>query len=303
MQIIEQNRKPKIYFNLLILAIFSMCIPTLNAQNMNEEIMKFTIPFANAQEEASFKKMGGDTFGKLANGSYSLIRNTPKAPTFGGNVSRIEGDGLPLEVNCSAITNQNLQCRADLPPVDFNLPVVVHSVGMVTKSALTIIPGNTGCPGDTLFIPRTYFNQDAAGSQVQCMQRFTIINSPGPVLNVPPNVTVDCVNNSTAPATTGMATVTGSCLPYNTQITFADVSTQSGSAGSPSFGIYTITRTWMYTDNCGRSGTAVQLINVDSSIGCPSAIPTMGQWGLIILGLLMVTLATVAIRKRGFALN
>ena len=87
-----------------------------------------------------------------------------------------------LVVDCSNIVDQQLACRADLPPVDFDLPIIVDSCGAITLSALTVIPGNSGCPGDTLFVPRTYFIQDATGNMEQCMQLFTIVDDVPPMM-------------------------------------------------------------------------------------------------------------------------
>ena len=87
-----------------------------------------------------------------------------------------------LVVDCSNIVDQQLACRADLPAVDFNLPIVVDSCGDVTLSALTIIPGSTACPDDTLFVTRTYFLQDTMGNMAQCMQLFTIVDDIAPMM-------------------------------------------------------------------------------------------------------------------------
>ena len=87
-----------------------------------------------------------------------------------------------LVVDCSNIVDEQLACRADLPPVDFDLPIIIDSCGDVALSALTIIPGDSACPNDTLFVTRTYFLQDTMGNMEQCMQTFTIVDDELPVM-------------------------------------------------------------------------------------------------------------------------
>ncbi|MDF1699503.1 MAG: matrixin family metalloprotease, partial [Saprospiraceae bacterium] len=172
-----------------------------------------------------------------------------------------------LTVDCSNIVDMTLACRADLPPVDFDLPIIVDSCGDVTLSALTIIPGSSGCPGDTLFIPRTYFIQDAAGNMEQCMQTFTIISTIDPVFtSFPADTTVLC-GAATDPAATGMAEGVGECDPASPQatVTFNDVTTPGACPAE-----MTITRTWTVTDRCGRSVDQDQVIMVVDTIA-----PTM----------------------------
>ncbi|MDF1694179.1 MAG: hypothetical protein P1U56_00005, partial [Saprospiraceae bacterium] len=168
-----------------------------------------------------------------------------------------------LTVDCSNIVDMTLACRADLPSVDFDLPIIVDSCGDVTLSALTIIPGSSGCPGDTLFIPRTYFIQDAAGNMEQCMQTFTIISTIDPVFtSFPADTTVLC-GAATDPAATGMAEGVGECDPASPQatVTFNDVTTPGACPAE-----MTITRTWTVTDRCGRSVDQDQVIMVVDTI-------------------------------------
>ena len=67
-------------------------------------------------------------------------------------------------------------------------------------------------------------------------------DGPAPVITCPVNATINC-EDSTAPATTGMATATSDC--GNPEITFSDVSTQGQGCSANS---YIITRTWSAMD-------------------------------------------------------
>ncbi len=163
-----------------------------------------------------------------------------------------------LNVDCSNIFDETLACREDLPPVDFDLPVVIDSCGDVIHSALTIIPGNSGCPGDEVTITRTYFQQDEAGNMNECMQTFTVVSTMDPTFTfVPADVTVAC-GDDTSTAVLGTATGDQECnFSGGPIITFNDVSTPGACPQE-----MTITRTWTVTDDCGRSVDQDQVIEV-----------------------------------------
>ncbi len=169
-----------------------------------------------------------------------------------------------LVVDCSNIVDETLACRADLPPVDFDLPMVTDSCGDVIRSALTIIPGNSGCPGDTVFITRTYFLQDQNGNMAECMQTFTVISTMDPSFTFFPADTTVLCGADTSPAVLGMAEGTQECPTFNgmeASVTFNDVTTP-GACPAES----TITRTWTVTDGCGRTVDMDQTIMVVDTI-------------------------------------
>lgn len=281
--------------NFVFTFLFLLLSISLTSQNNNEESFDFVYPFSDNQMENDFIEMGGDVFMPLENGSYTLIKSLP-----GNEFARIKSnlrtdDGLPMEFDCSNIVDAPLECRADLPPVDFNLPICVHSDGDPILSALTIIPGNSGCPGDPVSISRTYFGQDTSGNMDECMQTFTVESQNGPVFTFFPNDTLlGCYTDSTDPSNTGGAAVAASsCSNFTITVDYSDVSDQSAINDY----IYTITRTWTATDGCGRVISQDQIIDVDSTVGCPNAIPTLGQWGIIILMLLFFTIGIVYIKS------
>lgn len=178
----------------------------------------------------------------------------------------------PLVLDCSLITDQSLECRSDLPPVNFDLVTAIDSCGDLIKSALTIIPGNDGCPGNPVIITREYFVNDGINSK-SCMQTFTIESTIPPSISCPANLTLQC-DEDTSPANTGMATGTASCSNFSLDITFTDASTQ-GTTGCSQYQ-YEIERTWSAVDGCGRITTCLQTITVEDNtppvINCPADI-------------------------------
>ncbi len=292
----------------LILTLF--LLPFLgNSQDVVNESLEFNIPFDNAEQEADFIALGGDRIDMPAPGSYTLVRSTPSASSVRDGIdTRDSGDGLPLLLDCTVVPDTDLNCRADLPPVDFvffHENAIVNSFGTwlpnnegdLDLNALTIIPGNSGCVGDPVTITRTYTATDEVDpngvATAECIQVFTIENTIPPTITAPADATVfNAAAATLAPANLG----TGVGGPSNCTnhapvvVTFMDVSDQMG-ATDP---MYTITRTWTATDDCGLTSTADQIITVDVSL----TIPTMGEWGIMILALFLIIFSVVVIRRR-----
>ena len=156
-----------------------------------------------------------------------------------------------LIVDCSNITDTVISCRADLPPVDFDLPIITDSCGDVTMSALTIIPGDSGCPGDEVTISRTYFLQDEDGNKEECKQTFTVVSNVSPTVT-PASVTVienlDANCEFIIPNYAALATSTAECGTA--------AITQSPVAGTVITGATNTTITLTATDFCGRTAMA-----------------------------------------------
>ncbi len=205
-------------------------------------------------------------FTGLADGTYVVTATSNADATCTTMATAVVMAGPTLIVDCTNVVDETLTCRADLPPVDFSLPVVLESCGDPILSALTIIPGNSGCPGDEVLITRTYFIQDDAGNMAECMQTFTIRSDNGPSFTFcPASTTVNC-GDDTSEATLGSATATADCSAPT--VTSADVVTPGCGATS------VIIRTWTATDFCNRTATCSQTItvqdNVPPVITCPA---------------------------------
>ena len=171
--------------------------------------------------------------------------------------------GCILAVDCSNIFDQDLDCRSDLPSVDFDLPIITSSCGDVSLSALTIIPGDTGCPGDPVIITRTYFIQDDEGNQAQCMQTFTVESTQGPTLSCPLTaetlqLDADCMVD--VPNYAAAATASAECSNFSLTVT------QSPTAGSTLTGEGVTVVTVTATDGCGRSTDCTVTITTEDNI-------------------------------------
>jgi hypothetical protein len=194
-----------------------------------------------------------------------------------------------LVVDCSNIFDQTISCRSDLPPVDFDLPIVIDSCGDVIMSALTIIPGNSGCPGDEVIISRTYFLQDQDGNMEQCMQTFTVRSDNGPTITCnQPAFTedLDASCQFVVPDYSGTVTAAAECSNFTTTIT------QSPVAGTVLTGAGANTITMTATDNCGRSASCDITLTLEDNTP-PNALCSNITVQLDVNGMAIITTADI----------
>lgn len=174
-----------------------------------------------------------------------------------------------LIVDCSNIVDEQLECRADLPPVDFDLPIVVDSCGDIILSALTIIPGNSACPDDTLFVTRTYFINDGVNPTAECMQTFTIVDDVAPMMLCQP-VTVELDDM-------GMGSITTADVDDGSSANCGSDVTLSLSQSSFTCSDVGDVDVWLYgEDDCGNIDSCLAVVtvedNIDPVITCPMDI-------------------------------
>jgi len=123
-----------------------------------------------------------------------------------------------------------------------------------------------GC-GNTETITRTWIATDDCGNVATCDQIIKVVDSTPPVIECPPNVTVECTD-PTDPSATGEAVGTDTCGAVT--ISHEDLLDLScGGAG-------VIIRTWTATDECGNSSTCRQIITIEDTtaptILCPADV-------------------------------
>ncbi|MFK8164117.1 MAG: hypothetical protein AB8H12_16855, partial [Lewinella sp.] len=244
----------------LFFACLLLGLPALQAQSSNIYDFEDMVPAA--------------TFAEMV----ELAENTPfENPMFMVKVSatpdNLQGGGstnksLALEVDCSLIVDADLTCRADLPPVDFALPMST-STSDVTLSALTIIPGNSGCPGDEVSISRTYFVQNTEGDMDQCAQTFTVLSEGAPTITCPADGTIECGEDPAVNAADAIVTV--DCGTPTVSVAGPVID------GDPTVAGTTYTYTYTVTDFCGRMASCEQVFTVVDDtppvIDCATVFP------------------------------
>jgi hypothetical protein len=115
--------------------------------------------------------------------------------------------------------------------------------------------GLTDCGGTGILL-RTWTATDLCGNTSTCSQQITVVDLTAPILNCPPNVTVNC-GEETVLSITGEATATDNCTE-NVTITYED----DPGGFSECEGV--IIRTWTATDECGNETICEQEITVNA---------------------------------------
>ena len=146
-----------------------------------------------------------------------------------------------------------LSCEETVPAPDTSLITgIIENCSINSISHLSDVTTNT-CP---LTILRTYEIIDMCNNQSQATQEINFIDNEGPQLTsvFEPIVNVSCNNIPEVP----ILDFVDNCS-INISINYSEsddfVSTNSD---------YTITRTWLVSDNCGNTNTYNQIINVEN---------------------------------------
>ncbi|HEY3386457.1 MAG TPA: T9SS type A sorting domain-containing protein [Saprospiraceae bacterium] len=174
-------------------------------------------------------------------------------------------DSVAPSITCPA--NVTIQCTASTLPANTGTATATDNCDGTPVVAFTDLTVAGACP-QAATITRTWTATDDCGNVSSCIQTIQVVDTTPPVITCPANVTIAC-SASTLPAATGTATATD-CDPTPT-ITSSDV-TVAGSCPQE----YTITRTWVATDDCGNSSSCVQTIVLDDSVApsitCPANV-------------------------------
>jgi hypothetical protein len=142
------------------------------------------------------------------------------------------------------------------------------------------VTGTDSAPSGTCpaTITRTWTFTDACGNSATASQKITILDQTAPVFAAAPaDITVDCIAD--VPAMTSLDYTDNCDAPGS--VTGTD-SAPSGTCPA------TITRTWTFTDACGNSATASQIITIfdqtapvfapapaDFTVDCIGNVPAM----------------------------
>ncbi len=172
-------------------------------------------------------------------------------------------------ITCPA--NVTVECDADHSPANTGSATAVDNcdtqpVAIASSDATT--PGN--CPNGWT-VTRTWTATDVCGNSTPCDQTITVEDTTPPVITCPADVTVECSDDHSS-AANGVATATDNCSAVGDITIGESDATTPGSCANE----WTITRTWTATDECGKSSSCNQKINVEDSTppvpNCPADI-------------------------------
>ncbi len=131
------------------------------------------------------------------------------------------------------------------------------------KASLTVSSNDVASGTCPLIITRTYTIADACGNETTYDQVINMVENTPPVLSGTPGddeIGVLCDVPPDPPELYTEVTATDNC-DTDVEITFEETSTQKFDNSYESV-VYTITRTWTATDDCGNSTSETQTINM-----------------------------------------
>ncbi|MFB9054247.1 gliding motility-associated C-terminal domain-containing protein [Formosa undariae] len=147
----------------------------------------------------------------------------------------------------AAPANETVQCIDDVPTMEA-LTAIDNCAGPITSLGAETINDTDEC---NVIITRTWSFSDNSGNTSEVSQIITVKDETAPVANnVPADVTLDC--NAIIPAMEAL-TATDNCAG-----TITSAGTEVVDNTDPSQTI--ITRTWSFTDTCGNTSEASQII-------------------------------------------
>ena len=158
----------------------------------------------------------------------------------------------------SAQADITIECTDEVPSDDASASDNCGDVVITMEESA--VPGS--CPGE-FTITRTYTAVDEAGNISTDTQTIYIVDTTGPVIDTPADVTLDCSDDvilENATATDGCG---GSAFVTST------TTTEPGNCGDN----YTIIRIFTAIDQCGNTSTSTQIITIEDTTPPNIVIP------------------------------
>jgi hypothetical protein len=194
-----------------------------------------------------------------------LISRTWKATDACGNFATAlqtitVRDTTPPSVTAPA--NLTLECPANTATNATGVATAQDGCGSTTISYSDVVSNSCG---GTKVISRTWTATDGCGNFATAHQTITVRDTTPPTITSPANLTLECPAVTTTNVT-GVATAQDGCGA--TSISYSDV--VSNSCGGAKF----ISRTWIATDACGNTASALQTITVRDTTKPTLTVPS-----------------------------
>ena len=186
-------------------------------------------------------------------GNYIISRTWNASDHCNNTTSSVQTitvqDNTPPSIDCPGPIMA--ECLSEVPAPDISLVSATDNcAGPITIAFVSDVSDGMTCPN---FITRTYSAKDACGNISTCSQFIIIQDYTEPdLIGVPADITVDCKNIPTVT----VVTATDNCIVAPV-LTYSEVTIPGSCPGN-----YTLTRTWLATDNCGNSISESQDITV-----------------------------------------
>jgi len=171
-------------------------------------------------------------------------------------------DNTPPQITCAAVISP-IECGT-VPA--FGVPVVTDDCDPAVT--ITFVTDSTsGFCGQEYTLTRTWTATDECGNTATCSSTIDVQDNTSPVITCP--IVVSPIECGTAPFF-GTATATDAC-DVLVEITFSDISI-SGLCLQE----YSVTRTWLATDDCGNTASCTSIIVIQDNtapvVTCPVVV-------------------------------
>ena len=286
----------------------SSCVQTITVQDTTPPVATFIPPDITIECDANIDSVLAEVPifedncdpDVPALGSIEVIFNEecPQGPTFiiawagtddCGNSTVVGRTVVVIDTTAPVITcppDVTIECTEDTSSLANGFATATDNcdeVPIVTSSDVTVAGG---CPQEYTIL-RTWVATDACENSSSCVQTITVDDSTPPAVFCPADLTVQCASEVPA-ADTAQVDATDNC---STQILIehvGDVITNMTCANR-----FTLTRTYMATDECGNSATCAQVITVfddtppmltcpaNITVQCASQVPAVNTGAVI----------------------
>jgi len=182
-----------------------------------------------------------DVCGNTSTATQTITVNdtvAPTAPTAPADVTVSCGEEIPAMVSLTATDN----CGTE---------ITVEGVDTTVQ----------GSCANSYVVTRTWTFTDSCGNTSTAVQTITVADDTAPVVDdkVPADITVSCTGEIPPMS---QLTAIDNCGGEVITVDGVDVVTPGSCPNS-----FTVTRTWTFTDACGNTSTAVQIITVSDNVG------------------------------------
>jgi len=188
--------------------------------------------------------------------TYDLIRTWFAADDCGNSVTGTQV--LNVSDNTDPTWDFDLTNYSDVECDEANLVAPTLTVSDNCEDGTTVDPTITHVPTTCIneyTIVREYNYADCAGNAISKVQTYQIVDTTPPFLeNVPSDQEYEI---HTVPASFSPGVVTGDDLCGDATVTFTEEKTINDCTHN-----YTVTRTWVATDECGNTATDSQVVEV-----------------------------------------
>ncbi|MGB4846546.1 MAG: hypothetical protein WBP41_01440, partial [Saprospiraceae bacterium] len=204
---------------------------------------------------------------------FNWVYSGPGTPPYGMPVHAI-----CTSIDCSAqifcAVDTTIQCTQSTLPATTGFATATDNCPGDPIITFSDVTATGSCPHN-FSITRTWIATNTCGGADTCIQLINVIDTIGPSIMCPTNITVQCAFQVPAP-NPGSVTATDDCGGATTIIFLSDaISNQS----CPDR--YTVTRTYRANDVCGNFSTCQQTIRVQDdtppSITCPGDVTVQCQ--------------------------